>query len=255
MRDSFISGSSDTTIIIWSPTTKQNHLKLFWNPLIKLFGHQSIIFCLVLHHEKIFSLVMVLIIKSNFGPLQSNNNGFSNRQWKNTWIYYMDYIQMIVEINSYLVVIINQYQQFKILIIKNGMSNKRSKFKILDFVYLLLLINYLLFIQHQKLICISMKFVNAEVLQVKGVDQCCDFFFPSVYIPLKGFMLLKMAKISIQYHSPFSLKIGVVNQYRLLNLKLRNFYREESMGLLVQTVNLLQFGIFNPSRFRSDNKE
>lgn len=52
MRDSFISGSSDTTIIIWSMFTKYNPKQLFWNPLIKLFGHQSIVLCLVLHHEE-----------------------------------------------------------------------------------------------------------------------------------------------------------------------------------------------------------
>ncbi|CAD8209813.1 unnamed protein product [Paramecium octaurelia] len=50
MLNSFLSGSKDSTIIIWSPTTNSSQQQpTQWAPLFKLNGHSNSIRCLIIH--------------------------------------------------------------------------------------------------------------------------------------------------------------------------------------------------------------
>ncbi|CAD8110109.1 unnamed protein product [Paramecium primaurelia] len=50
MLNSFLSGSKDSTIIIWSPINFSSQLQpILWGPLFKLNGHSNSIRCLIIH--------------------------------------------------------------------------------------------------------------------------------------------------------------------------------------------------------------
>ncbi|CAD8169239.1 unnamed protein product [Paramecium pentaurelia] len=215
MRDSFISGSSDTTIIIWSPTTKQNNLKLFWNPLIKLFGHQSIILCLVLHHEE------NLFISGGSDNKIKFWTSSIQQQWfcKQTVEEHSDKVYGL-SLNDSGNQLISCGNDKQILVIQNSNNKEwdvKQKIKILNIGFRISFITNKLFafqpssqayLHFYELNSFG-EFVNTEGLQVKGVDQCCDCFFPSVYIPLKGIMLLKNGQnINIIQFSFFSQNWG-----------------------------------------------
>ncbi|CAD8114854.1 unnamed protein product [Paramecium sonneborni] len=203
---SFISGSRDLTIIIWScqqSRKDKESLKLKWISHHKIQAHSNPITCLI------FNRVENLIISGS----GDNNIKFWSYNFNEAKIYYQQTIQEHVNwvyslsINNTGNKVISCGHDQLILIIEYNNESQSwiviQKIMTQYFGYRLSFITEDIFtfqprsqpyFEVYKLNEESKQYIKTTCIQIQGGDESCVSLFPSIYCPSKGLLLSKNGK-------------------------------------------------------------